>query len=129
MRKTPGTPGRACPQSGRGASRFGVLVFLGLLAALGYLVSVYIPPYWTYLSMQDPVKEAAMTGSRGGEAKARAELVSRARDLGLELPEEAVEFVQDGPEQVVRVDWSVPIDLPRYRHTLRFHIEKRSPLP
>lgn len=124
-----GTPGRCCPRSGRGASRFGVLVFLAILAAAGYLASLYIPPYWTYLSMHDPVKEAAMNAGRGGEAKARAELVARARDLGLLLEEEAVEFVQEGPEQVVRVDWAVPIELPRYLHTLRFHIEKRSPLP
>ncbi|MFB3817816.1 MAG: hypothetical protein ACE147_09155 [Candidatus Methylomirabilales bacterium] len=124
-----GTPGRRCPRGGRGASRFGVLVFLLILGGLAYLASLYIPPYWTYLSMQDPVKEAAMSAGRGGEAKARAELLARARDLGLALEEEAVEFVQDGPEQVVRVDWAVPIELPRYVHTLRFHIEKRSPLP
>ncbi len=121
MQRLPGTP--------EGASRFGVLLFLAVLGGLGYLAAAFTPPYWTYLSMQDPVKEAAMSAGRGGEDRARAELLSRAQALGLELDEEAVEFEQDGLEQVVRVAWSVPVDLPRYRHTLHFHIEKRSPIP
>jgi hypothetical protein len=43
------------------------------------------------------------------------------------LAEENVEFVRDGNFVVVRVAWEIPVDLPRYRHMLRFHVESQAP--
>jgi hypothetical protein len=90
----------------------------------------FTPPYWTYLSMQDPVKEAALVAvtARDGETAARADLLRKARDLGLRLDEAAIEFLRDGQELVVRVSWVAPVQLPRYRYDLRFHVEQRAPL-
>jgi hypothetical protein len=55
--------------------------------------------------------------------------LNEARRNGLTLDEDNVVFSRQGEEQVVSVRWSVPVDLPRYRHTLRFHIERRSVAP
>jgi len=92
-----------------------------------YVVALFIPPYWTYLSMQDPVREAALTAvtARDGEAAAREGLLRKTRDLGLRLDDENIEIVREGQELVVRVTWVAPVDLPRYRYNLQFQVEQR----
>jgi hypothetical protein len=103
------------------------LLFILVVVAAIYAAILFIPPYWTYLSMQDPVKEAALTAvtAREGETLAREQLLRKSRDLGLRLEDESIEFVQEGQELVVRVSWAEPVDLPRYRHILHFRIEQR----
>jgi hypothetical protein len=119
--RTPGTPGLIRP---------GFLVTLVVLASLGFAGSKVVPIYWNYLSMQNPVKEAAMAAVRPGkEAEARAELIARAKSLGVDLAEDAVEFGQDGNQVMVRVAWEVPLDLVLYRRTLRFRVEQRALVP
>ena len=112
-----------------GMTRLGMLIGLLVLASGIYLGAKFIPPYWAYLSMLDPVKEAAMAAAaRGGdEERIRTGLIVKAREFGCQLAEENVEIVRDGNVVVVRVAWEVPVDLPRYRHTLRFHVESQSP--
>lgn len=107
-----------------------VLLTLLFLVGLGYVGVKLIPPYWDYLSLQDPVKEAATAYARQGkEAEVRAELITRARQIGVTLDEERVEIGQEGTMIVVRVAWDVPLDIPGYRRTLRFRIEKGVPAP
>jgi hypothetical protein len=113
-----------------GATRLKLLVTLLMLAGLGYAGSKVIPVYWSYLSMFDPVREAAMAASRPGkEDEARAELVTRARGVGVELDEERVEIDRDGNFVTVRVAWEAPVDLRAYRHTFRFRIEHKAHIP
>ena len=108
-----------------GVTRLGFLVTLLVLAGIGFAGSKVVPIYWNYLAMQDPVKEAAMAAARPGrEAQVRVELIARAKRLGVDLAEDAVEFGQDGNQVVVRVAWEVPLDLVLYRRTLRFRVEK-----
>ena len=111
-----------------GFVRLKFLVAVLVLAGLGYLGSKTIPPYWDYLSLQDPVKEAAIAYARQGkEAEVRAELIARAKNIGVALTEEQVDIGQEGNFVVVRVAWEVPLDIPMYRRTLRFRIEKGVP--
>jgi hypothetical protein len=111
-------------------SRLGILLTLAILAGAGYVGSKLIPPYWTYLPMHEHVKEAAMAaGRRGREAEARAELIARAKSIGLTLEDENVEIGQEGNLVMVRVRWTVPLDLRLYRTTLRFEVEKGAPAP
>ncbi len=113
-----------------GLASLKVLLTLLILVGLGYLGVTLIPPYWDYLSLQDPVKEAATAYARQGkEAEVRAELITRARQIGVTLDEERVEIGQEGTMIVVRVAWDVPLDIPGYRRTLRFRIEKGVPAP
>lgn len=110
-----------------GKIRPGVLLFILVVVAGIYVAMLLIPPYWTYLSMQDPVKEAALTAItvRDGEAAARADLLRKSRDLGLRLEDENIEITREGQELVVRVTWVEPVDFPRYRHSLHFYVEQR----
>jgi len=103
------------------------LLFILVVVAAVYVAIMFIPPFWTYLSMQDPVKEAALTvvTTRDGEAAARADLLRKSRDLGLRLEDENIEIARVGQELVVRVTWVTPVDLPRYRHNLHFRVEQR----
>jgi hypothetical protein len=103
------------------------LLFILVVVVAIYLATLLIPAYWTYLSMQDPVKEAALTTitARDGEAVARADLLRKARDLGLRLEDENIQITREGQELVVRVTWVEPVDLPRYRHNLHFVVEQR----
>ena len=90
--------------------------------------SKLIPPYWEYLSMQDPVKEAAWALSRRtSEDAVRADLMIRAKNVGVILKDEDVEIGREGSLAVVRVVWEVPLDFPMYRRSLRFRIEKEVP--
>ena len=112
----------------RGFIRLKVLVTLVVLLGMGFVGSKLIPPYWDYLAMQDPVKEAALAFShRAKEDAVRADLIARAKGLGVVLEEENVEIGQEGSLVVVRVAWEVPLDLPMYRRPLRFRIEKGVP--
>jgi len=107
-----------------------VLVVLLVLAGLGYVGMKLIPPYWDYLSFQDPVKEAAIAYARQGkEAEVRTELIARARQIGIALDEERVDIGQEGNQIVVRVAWEIPLDIILYRRSLRFRIEKGVPAP
>jgi len=92
-----------------------------------YLAIVLVPPYWDYLSMQDPVRDAAVTAvtTRDGEVTARADILRKAREIGLRLQDENIEIVHEGQELVVRVSWVEPVDLGRYRYNLQFRVEQR----
>jgi hypothetical protein len=59
----------------------------------------------------------------------RAELIARAKGVGVVLDEENVEIDQEGNLVVVRVAWEVPVDMPLFRRTLRFRIEKSALAP
>ncbi len=120
---------RRSAQPPRGLVRLGTLAWLLVLAGGFYLGFKLVPPYWAYLSMLEPVKDAAiMAAMPGKEAQAKEDLIAKAKRVGLELDEEQVEIVRDGSTVLVRVEWSVAVEFPRYRHTLQFHVESRSPL-
>ena len=71
-----------------------------------------------------------MAASRTSNQDAvRQELIVRAKEIGVALDEESVQIGQEGNFIVVRVAWEVPVDIPRYRRTLRFQIEKSVPAP
>ena len=116
--------------SSRGFIRFKVLLTLSVLAGLVYLGIKLGPPYWNYLAMQDPVKEAAMAVSRRTpEAEIRKVLIARAQATDVALEDENIEILQRGNFAVVRVSWEVPLDIPMYRRTLQFQIEQAVPAP
>jgi hypothetical protein len=123
--------GRRVDQSAPGRIRLRAVLLILAAAAGVYLVSKFVPPYWTYLGMLDPVKEAAMamvSGPSGNEALVRADLIRRAKAQGLALEDDNIDITQDGIMLVVRVTWVTPVELPRYRYDLRFRIEERVPL-
>ena len=106
-----------------------MLVFLVVLGTAWYLGTKFIPPYWDYLSLQDPVKEAVIAAAQGNEGTARSGIIRQAKALGLDLTDENIDIIRDGPMMKVRVTWTVPVDLPRYRYNLQFNIEHITPLP
>ncbi len=123
------TQERGRDQSAPGRVRLGVLLFILVVVAGVYLAIKFIPPYWTYLSMKDPVKEAAMAIlSATDEKSARADLIRRAQQQGLALDDDNIDITHDGTMLVVRVTWVTPVELPRYRYDLRFQVEERVPL-
>lgn len=111
--------------------RLGVLLFVLVVAGGIFLASKFVPPYWAYLSLKDPVKEAALAlvSRQEDEGKVRAGILQRAGELGLPLTDDNIEITQEGSAQILRVTWTVPIDLPRYHYTLHFRLEERTPLP
>lgn len=114
----------------RGESRFGVLPWLLVGLLVIYAGSKFIPPYWAYLAMQDPVKEAALAaGKAGGEERARQAILSAAKDQEIELTDDGIEITVDNQVLTVRVTWETPVELPKYRKVLHFTIEKSAPAP
>jgi hypothetical protein len=121
---------RGRPRGSPGGSRLGLLLFLLTVGAGVYLAVVYVPPYWTYFGLHDVVRVAADTAAiKRDEEKARRDIIEAAKEQGLALTEENIDIFTRETHIVVRVFWSVPVELPRYRHTLRFSIERSSPLP
>ena len=121
--------GRGGDGSAPGRIRPGVLLFILVVAAAIYLATKFVPPVWTFLSMQDPVKEAAMAVvSQPDEKRLRADLIRRAKEQGLELEDENIEITRDGVMLVIRVKWVAQVDLPGYRYDIPFQIEDRVPL-
>ncbi len=116
---------------GGGRTRLGLLVFLLVLAAGLYLANKFIPPYWNYLSLVDPVKEAALVAAtrQGGEGQARAQLLAAAKAQGVDLAEDDIEITREASGLTVRVSWVTPVELPRYRYDLHFSIAHTAHLP
>ncbi len=112
-----------------GRINYKLLFFLAVVAAGIFLAIKFIPPYWGYLSLQDPVKEAAMTAvSRtGGQEAARADLIRRAAEVGVRLGEENIQFIRDGSILILRVRWTETVDLLGYPVRIPFQIENRVP--
>ncbi len=117
-------------RSAPGRIRLGALLFLLVVVALGYLATKLGPPYWTYLNMVDPVKNAAMTmvTSRTSDERIRSELIRHAKENDLSLDSDNIDISHDGALLTVRVAWVAPVELPYYRYDLRFQIEERVPL-
>jgi hypothetical protein len=113
-----------------GKIRLGASFLILLLIAGVYLAIKFIPPYWTYLSMQDPVKEAAMALAmpRGDEAKVRADLIRRAAEQGLAIDDSNIYIDRQGVLVVVRVRWVARVDIPGFRYRIPFRVEDRVPL-
>ena len=125
----------ACPGRGEatmmipGKVSLGTLVFLLVLVSGYYVGSKFIPPYWSYLSMKDPVKEAAIFASTGAdEAKVRADIMRRAGEVDLKLTDENIDIGREDGTLVVRVAWVARVELPRMPYDLSFRIEERVPL-
>jgi len=119
---------RGMDRSAPGKITLGALLFILVLIVGIYLAVKFVPPYWTYLSMQDPVKEAALTlATRADEAKVRADLLRQARDQGLAIDDNNIDIDRDGVMVVVRIAWVASVDLPGYRYTIPFRIEARVP--
>jgi hypothetical protein len=107
----------------------GALLWLAVFVLGIYLGGKFIPPYWTYFAMQEAVTEAAFHASKpGGESRAREGLLAKAKEQGLEVTDEQIEVESSGSQVVVRVRWEVSVEMPRYRTTLHFHIEKSAQL-
>ncbi len=122
---------RHAKRRGGGRIRPGVVIFLLVVAAGVYLAAKFIPPYWAYLSLMDPVKEAALTAAmrQDNEDRARAQILAAAKEQGLNLAEDNVEFTRGPDGTTVRVSWVAPVELPRYRYDLHFSIEQTAHLP
>lgn len=117
--------------NGRAPGRIslGALLFLLVVAAGIYLGMKFIPPYWAYFNLQDPVRDAARTAlTQSGEPGARKELIARAKEEGVTLTDDNMSFTQEGPMLVMRVAWVARVELPRYRYNIPFRIEQRVPL-
>jgi len=114
-----------------GRARLGVLVFLLVVAALLYVANKLIPPYWAYLSLMDPVKEAALLAAmrEGGEVQARAQLLAAAKAQGVDLAEDDIEFTREASGLTLRVSWVAPVEFPRYRYDIHFSIEQTAHHP
>ena len=109
-----------------GKVTLGALVFVLVVVVGVYLAGKFIPPYWSYLSMQDPVKEAAMLAVSGAsEAAVRADIMRRAREQDLRLTEENIDIAREDGTLVVRVAWVARVELPRKPYDLSFRIEER----
>jgi hypothetical protein len=118
-------------QSAPGKIRLGVVLLVLVVVAGIYLATKFVPPYWTYLGMMDPVKEAAMAmvaGPNVNEASVRSDLIRRAKEHGLILEDDDIDINRNGTMLVVRIAWVTPVELPQYRYDLRFRIEERAPL-
>jgi hypothetical protein len=110
-----------------GKVSLGTLIFILVLVSGFYLGNQFVPPYWTYLSMKDPVKEAAMFAASGAsEATVRATIIRRAGEQDLRLTDENIDIAREDDTLVVRVAWVVRVELPRKPYDLSFRIEERA---
>lgn len=101
-----------------------------ILAGAVFLGIKFVPPYWTYFSMQDIVGDAAMSAAQPGrETRAGADLMQAAQALGLMITEDDIDISKDESGVVVRVEWDALVDLLGYDYTLHFRIEKRASTP
>jgi hypothetical protein len=104
----------------RGAGLLGCLVWLVLLAALGYAGWRFGVPYVEYLRFKEEMLGQAQAAHMNPDEEIRAYLGEQATRLGIPLKARDVRVVRRAGSITISAGWSREVVLPRYRHTLHF---------
>lgn len=101
----------------KGAGRLAFLFLLALVAAVVYVVAVFVPGYLAAQNMQETAAEIIHRGAaqKLSDADIRAQLHEKAREFG--LPEDRrVELWHEGQGLVARISYTRSVTFPFYTY-------------
>jgi hypothetical protein len=99
-----------------------VLILL-LLIVLLFAGAQYAPAYFAAFQFNDYVRQEVKyaASSRKTADILRADILQKAKDLGIPLTKKDIHITQRGPSFTLEIEYHWPIDMKAYQHDLVFH--------
>ncbi len=115
----------ASPLQNRGAVLSGCLLFLVIVAALGYVGYKIGEPCWEYLEVRQKTKEA-LNWAAAGQPKPEAEIIQKViannRETNVDIRERNVRIIPDQNLLIINVSWKREVPFPFYTLPLNFRV-------
>jgi hypothetical protein len=104
-----------------GKLRIGLFLFLAMLAG-GVYQGFQLAPYWmNFYEMKDFMAETAHTGQLATDEAIRRSIISKAKELGIELTDRDIEIQRSQTDLSISTAWEVDYNFfGLYIHTFTF---------
>ena len=110
----------------RGISTPGCLVFLILLALLGFVGFKVGQAYWNYYNVKEQVREALVWAVGSMQPRSETDIIQRvisnANGVGVQLPSRNVRLSQTPETLTITAAWTEEIEFPYYTYPLNFEV-------
>src|SRR4051812_38170205 len=99
------------------------ILILLILIFLLFAATQYVPGYFAAYQFNDYVRQEVKfaASSRKTPETIRAEILQKAKDVGIPLVKNDVHITRRGPSFTIAMEYRWPIDLKFYHHELVFH--------
>jgi len=108
-----------------GAVSFGCLLFLLIMIALGYVGLKVGEAYWKYFEAREKIREAmnwAATGDPKPEEEIIKRVITKTREVELELSVDDIRVQKRANTLTVIVNWVQEVEFPYYTLPLRMKV-------
>lgn len=99
-----------------------LIILIGLLAYVGFRIG---EAYWNYFEVRQKIQEAlnwAVAGSPKAELEIRRKVITKAREVGLELPPQSIQIKQTKATMTIIASWEQEVEFPYYTLPLEFKV-------
>ena len=102
------------------------LFFIAIIVGIAYLGKQYVPPLFARFQFGDDVRQTVKYAAAQHQTPdaVQKEILRIAEEDGVEIGPENIQVERRGYSFTVDIDYSYPIDLKVYQHTLNFHISE-----
>lgn len=112
----------------RGEGQFGCIIGLIILIAAGWIAFKMIPVKVKAADLRRTVTDSARSAGQLKDPAIRANILSKARELDLEVKKEDIK-IQRARERIrVEVDYVVPVEFPGYTYQWSFEHIAENPI-
>ena len=109
----------------RGATAFGCLIFLILVAVLLYAGFKFGEAGWNYFEVKYKIREAlnwAAAGKYKTEVEISQKVIARVAEAGIQLKPRNIKIQQTKDSLIISVAWERQVDFPYYSFPLNFDV-------
>ncbi len=111
--------------STRGAIQSGCLVFLVMVAVLGYLGFKFGEPCWEYIETRQKIREAlnwAVANQEKPDTEILQKVLVKTEDTNVDIRQQNIKILHEGNLLTISVSWKREVALPRYTVPLHFRV-------
>jgi hypothetical protein len=116
---------RAAFLSSQGAAFSGCLLFLVVIAVLGYAGFKIGEPCWEYLEMREKVREAlnwAVAGAAKSDAEILQKILVKTENTNVDIRQQNIKIIHEAKLLTIAVSWKREVIFPGYTLPLRFRV-------
>lgn len=104
-----------------GEGKFGVIVFIGVIAIIIFAALKYVPPRLNAYEFKEFVEQTALQAPYDNKANPESikkKLVERAEELKIPIEPEEISVIKSGEACNISVIIKIPVDFAVYKYTL-----------
>ena len=113
------------PSRHRGTTALGCLVFIILIAGIGYGGIKIGKAYWNYFELRQKTREAlgwAVAGSPKPEGEIVNMVIAKASEVGVGLANRDIHIIQTSDTLTITISWIQPVEFPYYTLPLKHRV-------